>query len=133
MAFGTDWPARIRCSRACHPVLGRREQSHLRGGRESSVVRVYGQPPLPVCGPKVDQGASLRGRAGALPGIWWSFRYCVDRSEEHTSELQSHLNLVCRLLLEKKKKSCWHKSCRVSKIRSRHGEGRLLMMQTIIV
>src|SRR5260370_26432104 len=28
----------------------------------------------------------------------------VSRSEEHTSELQSHLNLVCRLLLEKKKK-----------------------------
>src|SRR5260370_23557996 len=32
---------------------------------------------------------------------------CVNRdrvrSEEHTSELQSHLNLVCRLLLEKKK------------------------------
>src|SRR5260370_26969191 len=29
------------------------------------------------------------------------FRRCL-RSEEHTSELQSHLNLVCRLLLEKK-------------------------------
>src|SRR5260370_17839177 len=37
--------------------------------------------------------------------------HCIDcdwpcepmRSEEHTSELQSHLNLVCRLLLEKKK------------------------------
>src|SRR5260370_26838337 len=28
-----------------------------------------------------------------------------NRSEEHTSELQSHLNLVCRLLLEKKKKT----------------------------
>src|SRR5260370_30551098 len=27
----------------------------------------------------------------------------IPRSEEHTSELQSHLNLVCRLLLEKKK------------------------------
>src|SRR5260370_19327586 len=27
----------------------------------------------------------------------------ASRSEEHTSELQSHLNLVCRLLLEKKK------------------------------
>src|SRR5690242_21543059 len=27
------------------------------------------------------------------------------RSEEHTSELQSHVNLVCRLLLEKKKTS----------------------------
>src|SRR5260370_12542609 len=30
------------------------------------------------------------------------------RSEEHTSELQSHLNLVCRLLLEKKKKKHTH-------------------------
>src|SRR2546430_7673859 len=29
-----------------------------------------------------------------------------DRSEEHTSELQSQSNLVCRLLLEKKKKRC---------------------------
>src|SRR5437773_3425485 len=28
----------------------------------------------------------------------------LDRSEEHTSELQSHHDLVCRLLLEKKKK-----------------------------
>src|SRR5260370_27604879 len=28
------------------------------------------------------------------------------RSEEHTSELQSHLNLVCRLLLGKKKHQC---------------------------
>src|SRR2546430_11167987 len=28
------------------------------------------------------------------------------RSEEHTSELQSQSNLVCRLLLEKKKKTC---------------------------
>src|SRR5260370_15390828 len=32
---------------------------------------------------------------------WLSFEEI--RSEEHTSELQSHLNLVCRLLLEKKK------------------------------
>src|SRR5438477_12717746 len=30
--------------------------------------------------------------------------YLSLRSEEHTSELQSHVNLVCRLLLEKKKK-----------------------------
>src|SRR5436190_16266664 len=30
------------------------------------------------------------------------------RSEEHTSELQSHSDLVCRLLLEKKKKMCAH-------------------------
>src|SRR5260370_1942574 len=32
------------------------------------------------------------------------------RSEEHTSELQSHLNLVCRLLLEKKKNMNINKS-----------------------
>src|SRR5438270_13828348 len=36
-----------------------------------------------------------RGRGCAQP---------LDRSEEHTSELQSQSNLVCRLLLEKKKK-----------------------------
>src|SRR5260370_23775987 len=34
----------------------------------------------------------------------YGFVELSDRSEEHTSELQSHLNLVCRLLLEKKKK-----------------------------
>src|SRR5437588_9458710 len=34
-----------------------------------------------------------------------------DRSEEHTSELQSHSDLVCRLLLEKKKDP--HASCSV--------------------
>src|SRR2546427_13218453 len=32
------------------------------------------------------------------------FGHMVNRSEEHTSELQSQSNLVCRLLLEKKKK-----------------------------
>src|SRR2546430_10169986 len=30
-----------------------------------------------------------------------------ERSEEHTSELQSQSNLVCRLLLAKKKNTCW--------------------------
>src|SRR5438477_6184457 len=38
---------------------------------------------------------SVRGK---VPGLDQA------RSEEHTSELQSHVNLVCRLLLEKKKK-----------------------------
>src|SRR2546429_6451577 len=39
------------------------------------------------------------------------------RSEEHTSELQSRLHLVCRLLLEKKKKldiACCNRRCSVS-------------------
>src|SRR5260370_30932057 len=38
------------------------------------------------------------------------------RSEEHTSELQSHLNLVCRLLLEKKKTKSTQKSTKILKI-----------------
>src|SRR6266571_6396485 len=37
-----------------------------------------------------------------MPAAWTS-ALCAVRSEEHTSELQSHVNLVCRLLLEKKK------------------------------
>src|SRR5260370_6454422 len=37
-------------------------------------------------------------------------RLSLRRSEEHTSELQSHLNLVCRLLLEKKKPNTAHLS-----------------------
>src|SRR2546422_10617595 len=37
-------------------------------------------------------------------------RQIVHRSEEHTSELQSRLHLVCRLLLEKKKKKIFHMS-----------------------
>src|SRR2546430_10515045 len=36
------------------------------------------------------------------------FRDKMTRSEEHTSELQSQSNLVCRLLLEKKKESTKH-------------------------
>src|SRR5260370_5094719 len=54
---------------------------------------------LPICwqDSAVDHGTQCRlANAEAAGGI--------GRSEEHTSELQSHLNLVCRLLLEKKKK-----------------------------
>src|SRR5260370_14267693 len=38
----------------------------------------------------------------AIGALQVSIRNHSERSEEHTSELQSHLNLVCRLLLEKK-------------------------------
>src|SRR5438270_9849523 len=45
-------------------------------------------------------------RAGPqkAPSAFWGARHASHRSEEHTSELQSQSNLVCRLLLEKKKK-----------------------------
>src|SRR5260370_5788405 len=46
-----------------------------------------------------DAAATTQGRTGRRPVMGRT-----RRSEEHTSELQSHLNLVCRLLLEKKKK-----------------------------
>src|SRR5690606_40977771 len=46
---------------------------------------------------------SLDALSAELVGI--SFAYEKGRSEEHTSELQSRENLVCRLLLEKKKMS----------------------------
>src|SRR5690242_21050594 len=39
-----------------------------------------------------------------LSAVWPGGKGRRQRSEEHTSELQSHVNLVCRLLLEKKKK-----------------------------
>src|SRR2546427_6000522 len=48
------------------------------------------------CGPRV---AAPRGPHGR--------RLVGERSEEHTSELQSQSNLVCRLLLEKKKKKTY--------------------------
>ena len=38
----------------------------------------------------------------------------INRSEEHTSELQSHSDLVCRLLLEKKKKTKKKKKKRIT-------------------
>src|SRR2546422_5967552 len=57
--------------------------------------------------------------ANGVPAFSSSFKYWTDvtsatadplpnRSEEHTSELQSRLHLVCRLLLEKKKKQTKH-------------------------
>src|SRR2546430_9087478 len=53
----------------------------------------------PPCGTRatVSRRNSCRGSSGSSGGR--------SRSEEHTSELQSQSNLVCRLLLEKKKKN----------------------------
>src|SRR2546422_3456579 len=65
-----------------------------------------------------DRVANPEGKAKFMPEE--TARAAVDyllahRSEEHTSELQSRLHLVCRLLLEKKKK----KQCR-SKLGHKH-------------
>src|SRR2546427_6965390 len=52
----------------------------------------------------VDPRRELRAARRAAPGGTGCGRTSDPRSEEHTSELQSQSNLVCRLLLEKKKK-----------------------------
>src|SRR5260370_30839009 len=62
-----------------HPRSSTRSPSWM-GSRPKSTV-------------SIGNGLAIVGNGGAGDG----------RSEEHTSELQSHLNLVCRLLLEKKK------------------------------
>src|SRR5260221_9801131 len=54
---------------------------------------------LPIC-----RRSPRRSRAGTCPSRPCAWPPPGSRSEEHTSELQSHSDLVCRLLLEKKKK-----------------------------
>src|SRR5690242_21310668 len=55
---------------------------------------------------EVERTMKLTLKDGKLTGTVSGFgKNATDRSEEHTSELQSHVNLVCRLLLEKKKKT----------------------------
>src|SRR5436190_17581279 len=49
-------------------------------------------------------GRSSSTASSAPVGVWSGRKARTVRSEEHTSELQSHSDLVCRLLLEKKKK-----------------------------
>src|SRR3712207_7906970 len=64
------------------------------------------RPGLSPLGWRRRWGARWWWRTGAAPAA-----ISVSRSEEHTSELQSRQYLVCRLLLEKKKKiTCQHKT-----------------------
>src|SRR2546429_8460800 len=56
---------------------------------------------LPIC---QDQQKKVGNLSGGERGRLHLAKTLIQRSEEHTSELQSRLHLVCRLLLEKKKK-----------------------------
>src|SRR5690242_21537135 len=58
-------------------------------------------------------GLGAANRSAAIANETWS----ATRSEEHTSELQSHVNLVCRLLLEKKKKKTKKTPTKENKLR----------------
>src|SRR2546426_4729854 len=68
-------------------------------------------------------GEAIPGLA-ALGTVEWKVGVTGLRSEEHTSELQSPCNLVCRLLLEKKKKKNM-KSYRNKEKIKKHTEERL--------
>src|SRR5260370_10759895 len=63
------------------------------------------RPPRSTLFPYTTLFRSRNRCCGNLSSPPWTMREKagLGRSEEHTSELQSHLNLVCRLLLEKKK------------------------------
>src|SRR2546430_8274374 len=80
--YTTLFRSRTSGHRDAHPVL-------------SSTIACSGIRPCPFSHASTRTAPSRRRGTG--------------RSEEHTSELQSQSNLVCRLLLEKKKK-CGHKS-----------------------
>src|SRR5438876_6087043 len=76
--------ARVRVSLLGRLVRHRRSRAAARGG----------QPDAPV-------GGAARARR-VLPGVNGAIlgaRFLLERSEEHTSELQSPVHLVCRLLL----------------------------------
>src|SRR5687768_17917788 len=69
-----------------------------RGGRRARrAIHLAGAPH-----PRAAGAANSRGRRPPAD---------LGRSEEHTSELQSRLHLVCRLLLEKKKKKIKYNEC----------------------
>src|SRR2546425_8583119 len=87
----------------------------LGGGPQAmSVCIVEGRqqrpgPPTAACGGNGGRARWARGLAAAAPEARYrgpgSAATRRERSEEHTSELQSLAYLVCRLLLEKKKKN----------------------------
>src|SRR5207249_5351862 len=103
---------------AVHPSLSRRERTVRKltfffqaedGIRDRNVTGVQ-TCALPIS-PRAEHLAVVLVRERDGParrpgGSGAQFRHVgVDRSEEHTSELQSRFDLVCRLLLEKKKKN----------------------------
>src|SRR2546422_1503593 len=92
-------------------------------GSDTSHLALFGYDPKEVYtgrGPFEAAGVGIDMKPGdiAFRGNFASVDEDLKRSEEHTSELQSRLHLVCRLLLEKKKSSVDRKSTRLN---SSHG------------
>src|SRR5690606_41029094 len=97
-AIATRHPGRLHPTREAYPAAhpGRR---HRAGSSVAAGLLARGSTPItwPSRGPVASGGGRLAAYScGGSHGF--------GRSEEHTSELQSRENLVCRLLLEKKKR-----------------------------
>src|SRR2546422_8278773 len=82
--------------RAEAPVAGLEQKEIWGSDAIAAVLRTLDIPFLAL-----NPGASYRGLHDSIVNYLGNTR---PRSEEHTSELQSRLHLVCRLLLEKKKR-----------------------------
>src|SRR5207237_8562831 len=101
-------PVSADCARTLHisPSLF----SHVAAPPQIYTLSLHDALPISAVPGRADRRAGHRGPAVAVGGAARAQAAGPHRllhhprSEEHTSELQSHLNLVCRLLLEKKKK-----------------------------
>src|SRR2546430_3407574 len=101
----------------------------VKTGRRTQLLDVTAQVEKAVSGAKISKGVCYLNVPHTTAGI--AINECADpdvardiedaldrlvpktgsyRSEEHTSELQSQSNLVCRLLLEKQQQPAWHAS-----------------------
>src|SRR5690606_41186431 len=86
------------------PICGRYRrgiEQLVRAGRRQRRRLVAVDPPALQLAARQDQ--LERAQLAIHPGLHGELEAPAVRSEEHTSELQSRENLVCRLLLEKKK------------------------------
>src|SRR5690606_40251571 len=99
------------CAHRVLPSFPTRRSSDL-AGSSCTVPTGKGRTPARSPAPRRRKGyrsSPWTRRSTGTRRHWWWPRWtnspnCPGRSEEHTSELQSRENLVCRLLLEKKKK-----------------------------
>src|SRR2546430_4681115 len=72
---------------------------------QMAMNELQGKPAVPFAVPEVSTAAAPRFELASYEQAFDERQMDAERSEEHTSELQSQSNLVCRLLLEKKKNS----------------------------
>src|SRR2546426_6488959 len=111
---GFPWPVAARSrpgrsftSRTCRPISARMKKP------SSVAAYLRAVPPAPRAALQKLRKTIKAAAPEAIEVISYGipmFKHHGMRSEEHTSELQSPCNLVCRLLLEKKKKHQTHQS-----------------------